>query len=218
MGPASLPKLSARRACARADVHVERFDALATEALRLDEAPQRVVDSEPQQPRQLLVRAARGRLLDQGLDRGAQGPVRREADVLVEPEAVLVEARDLLDRVVAAGAVVARVVANAAEHAEHGPARGGEGAAQLRKLRDGVTPEALAKHVRGVGDRPLVILATHDLRMSRKYDILGRPKTRSPPFLEEKTGRALAGLRLEQRRRAGYAVEITDKYWSPTDD
>jgi hypothetical protein len=95
------------------EIDVQRFDRFPRDPPSLDQIPQRVVNAQAQDRLQLLVRVARGRLPDHTFERRAQRPVHREANVLVEPEALRIEARNPRERVVAACVAVARVVPGA---------------------------------------------------------------------------------------------------------
>jgi hypothetical protein len=101
-------------------VHEQGRHALSADLVRLDQALERVVHTQAHQRFELFVRVTARGLSDEEDQRRAQGSPRREADLPVEPQPVLVEDGNGLQRVVAPGVAVAGHVAHAIEHAEHG--------------------------------------------------------------------------------------------------
>ena len=122
-------------------VHEQGRHALSADLVRLDQALERVVHTQAHQRFELFVRVTARGLSDEEDQRRAQGSPRREADLPVDPQPVLVEGGNGLQRVVAPGVAVAGHVANAIEHAEHGSLLRAERALQLIEDRDGLAPE-----------------------------------------------------------------------------
>lgn len=122
-------------------VDVDGRDALAPQGPSRDEAAQRIVDPQPQERLQLLVRVTGGGLADQHNHGGPQGPVPREAHLAVEPQAVRIERRDLPQRVVGPRVAVAAQVAEPIQDPKHRPGRRAERSLERLELHHESAPE-----------------------------------------------------------------------------